>query len=148
MKHEQPVNYRPATQRFKAMSFEILIIDDDDEVLLRLEQLLEREGYQTTTTWCPREAFELLQTRQFDLILLDDHLAGADWQCVLQRLRLVSGNTPCIVLHPAPQGADDRGNICGTEVRGLVCKWAADEVLEAVKWCAAAVPRHPGKDRS
>jgi PleD family two-component response regulator len=65
---------------------EILIIDDEDEVLVKLEEVLEAAGYRTTTTWCARQAAKLLEEKQFDLILLDDYLGGTDWRYVLRGL--------------------------------------------------------------
>ena len=52
----------------------ILIIDDDEGVLIRLERTLETEGCRTTTAWSGRAAVSIAQKSQFDVLLVDEHL--------------------------------------------------------------------------
>jgi CheY-like chemotaxis protein len=52
----------------------ILIVDDDQDVLIKLEHLLESEGYRTVTAWSGKEALALSETVDFDLLLVDEHV--------------------------------------------------------------------------
>jgi CheY-like chemotaxis protein len=76
----------------------ILIADYDEDVLLRLEHLLETAGFDTTVTWCAREIQRLLQQRAYDLVVIGHYPPNID---AARILRQVTGETgpACIVLH-------------------------------------------------
>lgn len=121
----------PCTSR----KFEILIIEDDDETLIKLEGVLEAAGHRTTTAWCARQAVSLLRKKQFDVILLDDYLGGIDWRQVVQQLGPMSKGSPFIVLHPTSADCLDAAG--AAPAFAMVCKWAPYDVLEMVKCCVA-----------
>jgi len=64
----------------------ILIVDDDEDVLIELERLLEGEGYSTATAWSGQEALALSEKLQFDLLLVDEHLANVDAHALFDEL--------------------------------------------------------------
>ena len=66
----------------------ILIVDDDEDVLIRLERLLEGEGYNTATAWSGKEALELSGKAKFDLLLVDEYLGD------VETAKLLGGTAP------------------------------------------------------
>jgi CheY-like chemotaxis protein len=65
----------------------ILIVDDDEQVLIELERLLESVGYSTTTAWSRDEALAYAKKWQFNLLLVDEHVGGADGGVLLAELK-------------------------------------------------------------
>lgn len=55
----------------RRMGRRILIVDDDEMVLIALEELLQPEGYEVHTVPRAREALEILEQEDFDLLILD-----------------------------------------------------------------------------
>src|ERR1051325_9178842 len=52
----------------------ILVVDDEEIVLAALRETLRREGYEITTAPNPVAALELLQQKQFAVILTDQQM--------------------------------------------------------------------------
>jgi len=52
----------------------VLIVDNNERVLYTVQELLEDSGFDTRTTWSGQEALELLATRDFDVLVVDDYL--------------------------------------------------------------------------
>jgi CheY-like chemotaxis protein len=73
----------------------ILVIHWDDDELISLEQLLENQGFETTTTWDLQEGLNLLRTRHFNLVLVADHEPECDAGEVLRALQ---SRIPSVVL--------------------------------------------------
>lgn len=65
----------------------ILIVDDNREILDLLETLLSNEGYEALVCTSGEEAFEFLDRRLPDLILLDIHLPGINGFGVREKLQ-------------------------------------------------------------
>ena len=65
----------------------VLIVDDEERNLIKLESLLENRGYDTVTAWGGKEALKLLQSRDFDLVLLDDFLPDIASEEILKAIR-------------------------------------------------------------
>ena len=76
----------------------ILVLDHDEDVLLRLEHLLETAGFDTTVTWRLDEVRQFIEQRRFDLLVIGHHPPNLDASRVLQ---LTGGDRrpACIVLH-------------------------------------------------
>ena len=51
----------------------ILVVDHDEDVLLRLEHLLETAGFDTTVTWRLDDVRHLMEQRNFDLVVVGHH---------------------------------------------------------------------------
>ncbi len=64
----------------------ILIVDDDQEVLMALERTLEGEGYSTVTAWSAKEAIALSEKSDFDLLLVNEHMADLEVEALFQEL--------------------------------------------------------------
>ena len=65
----------------------ILIADDEPNIVLALELLMKREGYETRTTGDGEAAVEAAKAFHPDLILLDIMMPKMDGYEVCQRLR-------------------------------------------------------------
>lgn len=66
----------------------LLIVDDNEDNRYTLTRRLQRERYQNLTTAVDgQQALELLQTRSFDLVLLDVMMPGLNGYEVLERMR-------------------------------------------------------------
>lgn len=74
----------PITQK------QILIIDDDTDLSLILSDMLESYGYKVTCAAHSEQAFELLASSVFHLILLDINLPGTTGFELCRELRRVS----------------------------------------------------------
>lgn len=65
----------------------ILVVDDEDSILQFVSYNLEKEGYEVDTASTGDEALERCATTQYDLVILDIMLPGADGYEVVRRLR-------------------------------------------------------------
>ncbi len=69
---------------------EILIVDDDKDLSFIISEMLESYGYSVTTAESGEEAFKLLSSNSFHLILLDINLPDTTGLELCQELRKVS----------------------------------------------------------
>jgi phosphoserine phosphatase RsbU/P len=70
----------------------LLVVDDNDDNRYTLTRRLAREGYTNLTTAANgREALDLLQTKPFDLILLDIMMPDLNGYEVLERMKAGTG---------------------------------------------------------
>lgn len=73
----------------------ILIVEDDTLLSDMIKRLLLQNGYEPSAAYSGSEAILLLETRVFDLILLDLMLPGVPGETVLEKIRGKS-DTPII----------------------------------------------------
>jgi DNA-binding response OmpR family regulator len=75
MEQPSPLNYLPWTVpehlQEKRMSKTILIVDDEPNIVLSLEFLMKREGFEVQTAGDGQAAIEMLAARRPDLMILD-----------------------------------------------------------------------------
>jgi DNA-binding response OmpR family regulator len=112
----------------------ILIVDDDEDVLIRLERTLEAEGYSTTTAWSGREALSIARRFTFDILLVDEHLADMKSAIVVDKLRHLQPRAFLLLMdaqRKCNKSSPHRGN-------AVVCKWDDDEVKAIVRNSRAA----------
>jgi len=65
----------------------VLIVDNNEDALQMLQGVLESAGFDTETTWSGREALVLLESRGFDVLLVDDYLPDLHSNDFLNRVR-------------------------------------------------------------
>lgn len=111
----------------------ILIIDDDENVLIRLEGTLEGEGYSTTTAWSGREALLIAQKSNFDIILVDEQLADLESATVVDELSQLQPGARLLLTHTGTK----RGKSVSHSNNAAVCKWDDDEVKTGIRKLAA-----------
>jgi DNA-binding response OmpR family regulator len=75
----------------------ILVVDDDPDILTILRDHLELDGYRIDTASSGRQALSLLDSRPFDLVVLDLMLPDMDGIQVCRSIRARSG-IPVILL--------------------------------------------------
>ena len=109
----------------------ILIVDDDQDVLIELEHLLESEGYSTATAWSGQEALALSEKLQFDLLLVDEHLADVDAPALFDELVARQPNAFRFLMHTRKK------NLLSFSDTG-VCKWEHADVTAKIRRCLAA----------
>jgi two-component system, OmpR family, copper resistance phosphate regulon response regulator CusR len=89
------------------MQMRILIIEDEVKVAEALRKGLESEGYELAVAHTGEEGFFQLNTRTYDLVLLDLMLPGRDGIEILTTLRKRGFETPVLVL-TARDAVEDR----------------------------------------
>jgi DNA-binding NtrC family response regulator len=76
----------------------ILIIDDERPILLTLEALLGRHGYQVETSATASQGLKLLKTKSPALVLLDLQLPDAEGLQTLDEIKAEFPGTQVIIL--------------------------------------------------
>ena len=76
----------------------VLAVDDDATARRNLVLALAREGCEVVTAASGREALELLEAREFDVLLTDLHLGQSDGMELLERVRARWPDTRVVVI--------------------------------------------------
>jgi DNA-binding NtrC family response regulator len=81
----------------------ILIADDQPDVLEALRMLLKGEGFRIEAATSPAAIWELLEGREFDVVLMDlnyarDTTSGQEGLDLLSRIQLLDGTLPVVVM--------------------------------------------------
>src|SRR6184192_3688914 len=76
----------------------VLIIDDERPVLMTLEALLKRHGYQVETAPTATQGLKVLKTKSPSLVLLDLRLPDADGLEMLERIKSELPKVQVIIL--------------------------------------------------
>ena len=76
----------------------ILIVDDEESIRTSLSGILSDEGYHVDVVESGEAALAALETRRYDLLLLDVWLPGIDGIETLQRLRALDAEVPVVVI--------------------------------------------------
>ena len=82
----------------------ILIVEDDAHIAKMIEATLSIGGYESRICMDGVQAVELIQSRRFDLVLLDVMLPGMDGFEVIRKIQ--NGDTPVIFLTALQDVAD------------------------------------------
>lgn len=75
----------------------LLVVDDERDIRHLYAAELGDEGYQVETAGTGMEAVQLLQTRDFDLIILDIQLKGESGLQILQKIVQEKDRLPVIL---------------------------------------------------
>jgi DNA-binding response OmpR family regulator len=119
----------------KAKRKRILIADCHEDVLIILERLLEDAGFDTTTVWTAAAALKLIESRTFDLVLVNEHLPDAECEDVLKALRKRGVQTPCIVMQPGAPEIVDVTRFGALGATDIVPKNCFRRIVEIVREC-------------
>lgn len=94
----------------------VLYADDDLEIVELVKVLIERAGYQLLTARDGREAIQISQDENPDLILMDINMPGMDGLTAIKQLRDDGFNNPIIMLTGSESETDrDRSIQAGSD---------------------------------
>jgi CheY-like chemotaxis protein len=89
----------------------VLLVDDEEDAREALRRILQQNGMLVTTAASAREAYELVERLQPDILLSDIAMPGEDGLSLIRRVRMLpldgGGQVPAIALS-AYAGAEDR----------------------------------------
>jgi len=77
---------------------EILWVDDEIDLLKSQIMFLEQKNYRVTPARNGDDAIELVKTKQFDLILLDEMMPGRGGLATLEEIKKISPSLPVIMV--------------------------------------------------
>ncbi|MBI1873726.1 MAG: sigma-54-dependent Fis family transcriptional regulator [Acidobacteria bacterium] len=78
--------------------FNILVVDDDEQMQFFLREALERQGYAVVVKGSAEDALEALRADSFDLMLLDVRLPGMSGLVAVEEILKVDARIPIIVM--------------------------------------------------
>ncbi len=113
----------------KEQRFRVLICDFDADTLIRLEQLLENAGFDTTTTWDSTDLGRFSDAG-FDLLVISDHPPQMNAEVILSNL-WVRG-VPCLVLE-ASAGTSNIERLRSLGAIAVVPRWNDTAILGHVQ---------------
>ncbi|MBI2430282.1 MAG: response regulator transcription factor [Ignavibacteriales bacterium] len=76
----------------------ILVIEDEKKVAKAIKEGLEREGFSADIAYNGEEGFFQLNSKNFDLVILDLNLPGRDGIEILKTIRQKGVKTPVLIL--------------------------------------------------
>ena len=85
----------------------ILVVEDEEKIAKALAEGLTKEHFQVTSAITGEDAFFLLSTQKFDLVLLDIMLPGRDGLQILKAIRKQNCYTPVLII-TARDSIEDR----------------------------------------
>jgi two-component system response regulator PilR (NtrC family) len=85
----------------------ILVVDDEKSMCDFLEIMLQKEGYEVTSTTSGEKALELLDNTLYNMVLTDVRMPGTDGFEVLRKTKETSPDTVVIMItaYGSPEGA-------------------------------------------
>jgi CheY-like chemotaxis protein len=118
----------------------VLIVDNDDQVLWKLQRLLEDDGFNTTATWSGHEALGLLRSGVFDVLLVDDYLPDLHSHNFLEQVNRLPIQPSIVVMHSDMAKPDDLRCYESLGVAQLVDKRNPVSIRQAVSFSHAQQP--------
>lgn len=99
----------------------LLIVEDETDVATQLAQMLEQEKYHCDIALNYKEALEAVDTKHYDLILLDWNLPDGDGLALLELLRSEENPVPVLMLS-ARSGIEERVTVLDAGGDDYLCK--------------------------
>ena|SRR5438552_18840449 len=84
------------------MNSSVLIVDDEENLLVLLDRLFEKKGFQVKTTNNGDQALKLIDQDVFDLAVLDLKMFPVDGVMLLRELKKRSPSTSVIMIAAYP----------------------------------------------
>jgi CheY-like chemotaxis protein len=99
------------TEESRQEGLTVLLVDDEEDAREALRLILQQNGMLVTTAASAREAYDLAERLQPDILLSDIAMPGEDGLSLIRRVRMLpfdrGGQVPAIALS-AYAGAEDR----------------------------------------
>ena len=118
----------------------VLVADCHEEVLIVLEKVLEDAGFDTTTVWTAQEVLNLVESREFDILVVNEYLPDAECEELLKKLQSKETQLPCIVMQPSAPEITDVRILRELGAQEIVCKRAYQQVVDVVSKCLGERP--------
>lgn len=99
----------------------LLVVEDDIPIAKQLQQLLQKEKYVCDVVYTYHDAIKILDTKNFDALLLDWNLIDGDGLSLLRHLRLEGSSMPVLMLS-AKSEVDDRVEVLDAGADDYLCK--------------------------
>ena len=102
--HQTSNNFAPEQNWTAAIGTQarpcVLVVEDNDDSLFMLKNVLSRKGYRVVEAWDGKQAVEVAESEELDLILLDLQLPRLNGLGVIHRLRQNSKlqNVPVVII--------------------------------------------------
>ena len=113
---------------------QILLLEDEQALSRAICIKLENEGYQTTTAENGEDAIKLIDTRVFDLIILDLVTPRVDGFGVLRHLRSKNWDVPVFIVSNLSQKEDMKEAIAmGANKYFIKSNISLTEILDETK---------------
>jgi len=110
----------------------ILIVDDDQVVLASCKRILDSEGYAVSLTSNVKEALQMLQKKNFDIILVDVIMPEYDGIYLIGNVRENLPHLPILVMsgYPTPETISSGMRMGATHF--IAKPFTPDELITAV----------------
>ena len=94
----------PLSSGAGAMNRSVLIVDDEENLLVLLDRILSKDGFQVKTATNAYQALNLLEQEDFNVAILDIKMFPIDGIALLAELRKRSPSTQVIMItaYPTP----------------------------------------------
>jgi CheY-like chemotaxis protein len=113
----------------------VLIVDNNEDILWTLQATIENAGFDTRTTWSGFEALALLESREFDVLLVDDYLPDLHANDFLKRVRRLTVQPSIVVMQGPTPSATDLRHYASLGASAVVRKRDTAEVCKAISSC-------------
>ena len=118
----------------------VLIVDNSESILVTIQEMLENAGFETRTTWSGHEALALLQSQEFDVLLVDDYLPDLHASDFLYRVGRLPIQPWVVVMQASTPTASHVRRYVSLGASAVVRKHHLVEVCKAVGSCCADEP--------
>lgn len=140
-----PVGGLPTEASLDISGLQVLVVDDEPDARTLVKRLLEDHGANVVTAASASDAFELVRTSRFDVLISDIGMPGEDGYSLIRRVRALGkdhrGETPAIAL-TAYARSDDRIKAISAGFLMHVAKPVErDELITMVAAAAGRTPR-------
>lgn len=83
-------------------SYKILLVDDDPNCLDAIDQLMQRDGYETLPISEGRSAVKIIMENSFDLAIVDYNLPDIDGIHIIRQIKRTKPNMPVVMVTAQP----------------------------------------------
>jgi DNA-binding NtrC family response regulator len=123
----------PVHHALDSLRQSILVVDDEENFLILLKWFLSQHGYDVYTAPSVEEALNLVQTRTFDIALLDIKLGSGDGLCLLEQVAARSPGLKVIMMTAYPTVASLKQAFAKGALRYLTKPVDLRELAEALR---------------
>jgi CheY-like chemotaxis protein len=115
----------------------VLIVDNNERILWKFQELLENAGFNTATTWSGHEALSLLQSGRFDVLLVDDYLPDLHAHDFLDRIQRLPIKPWVVVMQASTPKPSELRRYDALGAATVVDKRDLAKVCQAVSSCCS-----------